>query len=856
VNLWAIIPLASCATFAILFVLVLQQAGTRANKVFAAFLFVSGVWSFCAFMLDYRPTASSYYLIFWNGLVIAAIPWVVVAYYHFIRAYENKPAGFGVFLGYALVLTLLVLSLKGYVVKSAYFVNGFLVHDIKPWDYVIAAIVIPYLAIIIYALFRRYRRSEDAVDRNKTAYLTAGWTILLIVSYITPFTTSLSGLPIDHLGNLANALIIAYTISRYRLLDIRLMIRRGVAFALTIIPIAALFVLGILFLFDNYPTMPLYSILLLTLSSSILLGLIFLPLRRPMQMFVDRVFYRGTYDYRQTLLDFTGKMGNILDIDQLAKEMLQTLSKAIHVSRAILLFEDPASGFFQVRSSYPESKEESENQFRLHFDSPIVTWLQEQADPLNMRQIGSMPQFKALWEEERQSLSDSHLELLCPLKGHGKLIGIMGLSRKRSNRIYTQEDIDLVVSVANQAGVLVENAQLYSQALTWAITDGLTKLYNHRHMHEYLDKEIARCSRFGTIFSLIMIDIDFFKTYNDTYGHLAGDEVLAGVARCIQSSIRTIDTAFRYGGEEFIVILPETTIEGAFVVADRIRAKIEERVFSGRSSVTASLGIANWPADGTSKEDILLSVDRALYAAKETGRNKVCAPIDITKPGLATVDAASETQRIAVSMIFALAATVDAKDHYTYGHSRKVSQYTVAMARTMNLPEDTISIIRTSGLLHDIGKIGIPDSILNKRGTLTAEEWRRVKAHPEMGVDILRYVAELANALPVILNHHEHYDGSGYPAGIRGKQIPLEARLLAIADAYDAMTSLRPYHKQRSSQEAIEEIRRCAGTSFDPELVEVFCKTLESLEFKGEEKGGQLETPPFLGGYHQINKRD
>ncbi|MDO9334522.1 MAG: diguanylate cyclase [Dehalococcoidales bacterium] len=479
-------------------------------------------------------------------------------------------------------------------------------------------------------------------------------------------------------------------------------------------------------------------------------------------------------------------------------------------------------------------KNKSDHELQLRFDSPVVTWLQKESHPLTLRQIDTVPQFKGLWESEKESLRNSNLELFCPLKSHNKLVGILGLSKKRSGRLYTQEDIELVMSVASQSGIVVENARLYDQAMTWAITDGLTKLYNHRYLHERLDEEIARGTRFGAAFSLIMIDIDFFKTYNDTYGHLAGDEVLASVSRCIQNSIRTIDMPFRYGGEEFAVILPETMLEGAYVVAERIREKIEQKIHSGRTSVTASLGIASWPTDGVTKEQILASADKALYAAKETGRNRTCAPSDVKKQGLVTVGAESETQRIAISMIFALAATVDAKDHYTYGHSRKVSQYAVAMAEAMNLPKEKISVIRNAGLLHDIGKIGIPDSILNKEGMLDEQEWRQIKAHPELGVEILRYVAELSNSLPIILNHHEHYDGNGYPSGLSGEQIPLEARLLSVADAYDAMTSLRPYHNQRSPQDAINELKRCAGTNFDPELVEIFCKIVQPLVLKGE----------------------
>jgi diguanylate cyclase (GGDEF)-like protein len=734
VNLWAIIPLASCLTFTVLFSLVVQQAKTRVDKIFSLFLFASAIWSLFAFMLDFNLSASTNNLIFWNGLVYVAIPWVMVAYYHFIRTYENKPAGIGVYLGYAIVLTILALSLSGNIVKDAYFVDGALVHDIKPWDYVLAIILIPYLAVIFYTLFRRYRHSEDAIDRNKTMYLMAGWSILLVISYITPFTPALAGLPTDHIGNLINALIIAYTISRFRLLDIRFVIRRGLAFALAIIPVAALFVGGIFLTFQFYPELPLFSIVLLAISAAILLALISLPLRHPIQMFVDRVFYRETYDHRQTLLSFTSKMGNILNLDQLATEMLQTLSKAIRISQVALLFEEPGSSLFTVRFVYPETKDKSSNEFGLSFDSPVVTWLQKESQVLTLKQIDTAPQFKALWEAEKESLHNSKLELLYPLKSHGKLVGILGLSKKHSSHVFTQEDIELVMSVANQAGVIVENAQLYAQAMTWAITDGLTRLNNHRYMHECLDKEIARGTRFGTTFSLIMIDLDFFKTYNDTYGHLAGDDVLASIAKSIQASIRTVDMAFRYGGEEFAVILPETMTEGAYVLAERIREKIEKQIFSGRSSITASLGIATWPTDGVTKEQIMVSADKALYTAKGTGRNRTCAPYDFKKQGLVAMDAVSETQRIAISMIFALAATVDAKDHYTYGHSRKVSQYGVAMAQAMNLSQEKISVIRTAGLLHDIGKIGIPDSILNKDGALDEQEWRQIKTHPEMGV--------------------------------------------------------------------------------------------------------------------------
>lgn len=771
--------------------------------------------------------------LFWNEGLTVVLIWTLVTYYHFIRAYTNKPAGTGVVLGYVFLVILAVLCFRGYIVQYAYVTDGVLYNSLGISIYLLGAASLTFIGAGFYLLVKKYRGSTDPADRNRTMYLVIGWSILILLSY-SNLIPAVAGLPLDHIGSFINVLIIAYTISRFRLLDIKFVIRRGLAFTLALIPVAALYVGGLLLTFKYYSGLPRYSLLLLSVSLAILFALISLPLRLPIQTFVDRVFYRDTYGHRQSLLSFTNKMGSVLNMEQLATEMLQTLAKAIRVSQAVLLFEDPGSGVFTVRYTHPEITTKSDNEFSLSFDSPIVKWLEKESHALSLRQIDTIPQFKALWESEKESLNKSNLELFCPLRSHNKLVGILGLSKKNSGRLFSQEDIELVMSVANQAGIIVENAQLYAQAMTWAVTDGLTKLFNHRYMHERLDEEIARGTRFGAAFSLIMIDLDFFKTYNDTYGHLAGDEILASVAKCIQSSIRTIDMPFRYGGEEFAVILPETMLQGAYVVAERIRERIEQKFRFGHASITASLGIASWPTDGVTKEQILASADKALYAAKETGRNRTCAPADVKKQGLVTIGAETETQRIAISMIFALAATVDAKDHYTYGHSRKVSQFAVAMAEAMDLPKEKITIIRNAGLLHDIGKIGIPDSILNKEGTLNEQEWRQIKTHPELGVEILRYVAELSNSLPIILNHHEHYDGSGYPSGVTGDKIPLEARLLAIADAYDAMTSLRPYHNQRSTQDAIAELKRCAGTNFDPELVEIFCRIIQPLVIRGE----------------------
>lgn len=403
---------------------------------------------------------------------------------------------------------------------------------------------------------------------------------------------------------------------------------------------------------------------------------------------------------------------------------------------------------------------------------------------------------------------------------------------------------DEIGQVARTFNKMLASLRHKDRMLSEMNTDYLTGLNNHRYFQQRLHEEMISADVHSTELALLMLDLDRFKQINDSFGHVVGDELLRQLAKILTDNLDEKYVAARYGGEEFAIIMPDTDLQTAAQVAENLREAVAQHDFALAPGIHAdgmelptswvtmsvSIGVAVYPTHSTEQDGLIMAADIALYQAKHLGRNRVCTYDASLGDGRSDpYQVYAFIQDPSKSAIEALAAAVDARDHYTRNHSEHVSHYALQIAEVLHLSPEEKELVQKASLLHDVGKIGVPDYVLNKPSTLTGDEMKFVRAHPSIGEAIVRDSHNLDAILPGILYHHERYDGSGYPEGLAGEEIPLLARIIAVADAFDALTTDRPYRRALPVEQAIEILRQCSGTQFDPAIVEAF---IEQITFQ------------------------
>ncbi|MFA5629190.1 MAG: diguanylate cyclase [Dehalococcoidales bacterium] len=850
-NLWALIPLIGFAFLTVILALLTPKRQQAVNKFLSFYVFSSVICCLLVTLLLFSNSASADFLSLIYGLFLALLPLTVGLYYQFVRVFLTKKAGKEAWVCYLGSLIVLIAALTGNVVKDAYFTGNTLYTDTSYWGPAVAVVTAPFLVAALLLLSKRYLRSIDPAYKNRTLTLIFGLVVLFLIGGIAIFAPPLKLLPIT-VAIVVNALVVTYAVIKIDLPDVRLLFRK----ILTAFIFSVLFLGLTVGLFEVYQAffaaIPLWVALLMLLLTYVIVFLLAFKLLRIIDYVLDNFVYKKHAVYTRASAGFHTKMRHLLDLDEVTQEIFWAVTGVTNIDFAGLILYDKQTrkydNLFFYSKENPNSLETEFKKITFNLSSPVVKLATKTDYPLFVRLLKAADESAQPLGAEKEMLERAGAAYLFPLKSRSRLIGMLALGKVNNKKTLTLQEIDFLNSITQIAGVVIENAQLYAHFITQANTDELTGLYNHRHFNDRLYQEIARNARLDGTFSIIMMDIDFFKNCNDTYGHLVGDGVLRKVGEYIDISIRDMDSSFRYGGDEFIVILPDTGAENAYKVAERIRKTIELKSKEETVPITASLGIANWPDNGITEAQIMRAADKALYMAKQLGRNTtfVLSP-DVSDTAEKDLPLNISPEPRTLTTIYAMAASIDRKTEHSHHHSRNVSDYAVAIAKSMNLPAEKIESIRSAGLLHDIGKVGLPGNVLNRDTILTDSEAEMVQKHPKVGAEILKHVVDLINCIPSVLHHHENYDGSGYHTGLKGEEIPLGARILSVANTYETIRSALESDKQFTVDNLINELKKKAGTKLDPFIVETLIEVVrkQGVNFRPDGVEKQTRSLPY-----------
>lgn len=401
---------------------------------------------------------------------------------------------------------------------------------------------------------------------------------------------------------------------------------------------------------------------------------------------------------------------------------------------------------------------------------------------------------------------------------------------------YFENDLALAAMfflIAWTLGYYVKLEKSHIQHLTeYANIDGLTGVYNHRYFHECISNMCEISIKNSKPISLLIIDIDYFKKYNDIYGHKKGDEILKEITNTIKKVLRIADILCRYGGDEFCIILPDTDKDNAIQIANNLREAVCDFYYVGQeylpnNNLTISIGLSTLDDQCESYNNLIENADSALYKAKFLRRNKVEVYSSIFEQFKELDNKNNLIDRL--KPLKTLIAVINSRDTYTYNHVERVVDYCNIMANYLKLSREDKRLLLYGAYLHDLGKINISKEILIADNNLTKEQWEEIKRHPKDSADIIEQIDGFEDVVPIVLEHHEKYDGSGYPSGLKGENISYLARILTVVDSFDAMTNQRTYKKLNTFNEAFDEIERCKGTHFDPVIATKFIEVMKTL---------------------------
>lgn len=821
----------SCiALFCYIFMLLLMLAARR-NRIANSFLILLIAmicWTGGSLLMRNQiwPGYNVWYHVSLFGLF--ALP---VGYYSFITEFAGKPNRSGCVLYALLYLLVFLINVpNGFFLAAPELIdrNGKIsfVYQMD-WHMIPLFVIGGFTVLHIIGTMLHFCRKNRKMGKQFQPIIIG--ICCLFFGHVALLIPVFEGFPIDILGGLLNAFLILYAFMSRRLFQLRLLASEGVCYGVGLLLNFVLY-----FNLSPYITAGLdkimpgesnYDSLIFSacfIGTAILLGYVW-------RVIMKNVFVKEELQQAEDLKNFSSAVSKSLCVREILEEIISVIQRTIQAEGIYICIQKTPGGDYQTEYS---DRPLDDRSFVLKKDNPVVGWLKK-CEGILMQEFRTTVDYKAMWESEKKQLKDRKIEACIGLKDGEDLVGVLLLGEKKGRKKLDNNDLKLLNSIASVASIAIKNARLYEQAYHEARTDDLTGLLNRKYFTEILNEEFEK-NKEGSL-ALVIINLDDFKLYNQLYGTRQGDETLKRVAAIIQASVGENGYVARYTGKEFAVLLPKYDVYAARTLTESIQRQIfymnQQTADCKLKVLTVSAGISAAPYAARTVKELLENVDMAVYHVKRNGKNGIKVFDTLIQEEQTEKEGMADHKHIYQeyeSTIYALTAAIDTKDHYTFQHSKNVAYYATELAKAMNLNSDVIEVVRQAALLHDVGKIGIPETILNKPGRLTDEEYEVIKGHVEASIGIIRHLPSLDYVIPAVIGHHERYDGKGYPRRIAGENIPLTARILCVADSFDAMTSKRCYKEEIPVERVLGILKEEEGRQFDPKLAQVFAELVRT----------------------------
>lgn len=818
-------------SYLFMFMIFMKAEKNKLVKAFLLLLVSMILWTGGSLLMRVRLFPS---YIFWYHISLGGMFLIIFSYFRFITAFiGSEKKGFSILYFVLLLICYIVNIPSGILMKWPNIVEidgvSRMVYDeITGFSVILFGIAALIGGHVFYLIFKSYKHNNKL--RKKLTPIILG-IVILFMGNIAIVLPMFRGFPVDIIAGVINAAFLLFTLVKRKLFKLKMMASEGLGYMFCVM-------LGFFFFYTIYPyyepllgrgeNLPeIYHLPIHMLTYVAIVSLLFALWKNV----ITNIFVREEESINDILKNYSSDVSKSLDLNTIFERTVRTFADAIQVKSVFISIPDGETGHYAMRYSNHSLADLS---FKLRRDNPIVTWLEQHDECLEMETFLHSVAYKSMWENEKYQISRMNISYCMGLKDNGALVGIILFSETLRNQKLREQDIAIAASIGSVASIAIKNAYTYEKAYLEARTDHLTGVLNRRYFYEILQDEFDK-NREGSL-ALIIVNIDDFKLYNQLYGVKQGDDALKRIASIIRTSIGASNHVARYSGKEFSIILPGYDVFSTKKIAESIR----DQVMSMRGStteyhqkpLTLSIGISVAPFGAKTMKELVENAEQAIYQIKRKGKNAIKIFDTFVQHSNAFVEKNDYAQVYDEykSTIYALTAAIDAKDHYTFSHSDNVANYATELARKLNLNDDIVENIRQAALLHDVGKIGIPETILNKPGRLTHEEFEIMKGHVEASIDIIRHLPSLDYVIPAVLGHHESYDGTGYPRRTMGEDIPITARILCIADAFDAMVSERCYKPALPVEEALLRLEKDAGRQFDPTLVYRFVDMVKQSE--------------------------